>query len=123
VRELLKREVEQKEFSFLEEHPLIRSLHDYGTVVRVSFREGDPWDQRPKPKGDDGSNGLRIEGRSTNGHGPAMLSTITTNGHGAPSAPTDQFVQQQQRPKELPGNGKQTGAPRERAQETDPVDC
>ena len=131
IRELMKREVEQKEFSFLEEHPLIRSLHDYGTVVRVSFREGNPWEDRPATlrEEDDGldpennSNGVRLEGRSTNGLGPALHPTTTANGNGAPEAPTDQSVQQQQQPRELPENGEQAGAPRERAPETEHVDC
>lgn len=37
LRALLKEPVEQDEFRFMDEHPLIRNLHDYGTLVRVHF--------------------------------------------------------------------------------------
>jgi hypothetical protein len=40
VRELIKRAApEQQAFDFLEEHPIIRKMSDYGDVMRVSFRK------------------------------------------------------------------------------------
>jgi len=114
LRELLKEQVEQKQFAFIEEHPLIRNLNDYGTVVKVSFREGNPW-EGPEEKGpeerndpddewdgedesnsnrSDGNNGNggQIEDRSRNGTGPAFLSTTTTNCNGVASLPTNQSL-------------------------------
>jgi hypothetical protein len=39
IRELIKRQApKQKQFDFLDEHPIIRSLSDYGDLVRDSFR-------------------------------------------------------------------------------------
>ncbi len=38
IRELLKRDVKQETFGFLEDHPLIRSLSAYGRIVNVRFR-------------------------------------------------------------------------------------
>ena len=49
IRQLLKREAPAQEtFEFLEEHPIIRSLSDYGKLVATSFAH--PWgrDQRPQ---------------------------------------------------------------------------
>jgi transposase len=49
IRQLLKRDApEQETFDFLEEHPIIRSLSDYGKLVATSFAR--PWgrDQRPQ---------------------------------------------------------------------------
>jgi hypothetical protein len=49
IRQLLKREAPQQEtFAFLDEHPIIRSLGDYGKLVATSFER--PWgrDQRPQ---------------------------------------------------------------------------
>ena len=49
IRQLLKRDApEQETFDFLEEHPIIRSLSDYGKLVATSFEH--PWgrDQRPQ---------------------------------------------------------------------------
>lgn len=45
VREILKRlnAPEQTEMEFMSEHPLIRSMTSYGTLVRVSFHEERPW--------------------------------------------------------------------------------
>lgn len=37
LRALLKDPVKQDQFEFMQEHPLIRNLHDYGTLVRVHF--------------------------------------------------------------------------------------
>ena len=38
IRQLLKRDApEQETFEFLEEHPIIRSLSDYGKLVATSF--------------------------------------------------------------------------------------
>jgi hypothetical protein len=37
LRALLKRPVTQEQFEFMDQHPLIRNLHDYGTLVRVQF--------------------------------------------------------------------------------------
>ena len=40
VRELINRAApEQQAFHFLEEHPIIRKMSDYGDLVRVSFRK------------------------------------------------------------------------------------
>lgn len=40
IRELLKRQVpEQEQFEFIQEHPLIRSLADYGQLVHNAFEE------------------------------------------------------------------------------------
>ena len=55
IRQLLKRDApEQETFDFLQEHPIIRSLSDYGKLVATSFER--PWggnrgpsDQRLKP--------------------------------------------------------------------------
>jgi transposase len=49
IRQLLKRDAPQQEtFDFLGEHPIIRSLSDYGKLVATSFQR--PWgrDQRPQ---------------------------------------------------------------------------
>jgi hypothetical protein len=49
IRQLLKRDApEQETFDFLQEHPIIRSLSDYGKLVATSFQG--PWgrDQRPQ---------------------------------------------------------------------------
>jgi hypothetical protein len=49
LRQLLKRDAPQQEtFNFLQEHPIIRSLSDYGKLVATSFER--PWgrDQRPQ---------------------------------------------------------------------------
>jgi transposase len=49
IRQLLKRDApEQETFDFLQEHPIIRSLSDYGKLVATSFER--PWgrDQRPQ---------------------------------------------------------------------------
>jgi hypothetical protein len=45
VRQLLKRQnaPQQTEMEFMEEHPLIRSMNAYGSVVGVSFHEERPW--------------------------------------------------------------------------------
>ena len=45
VRQLLKRQdaSQQTEMEFMEEHPLIRSMNAYGSVVGVSFHEERPW--------------------------------------------------------------------------------
>lgn len=37
LRALLKDPIKQDQFEFMQEHPLIRNLHDYGTLVRVHF--------------------------------------------------------------------------------------
>lgn len=49
IRQLLKRDApEQETFDFLDEHPIIRPLSDYGKLVSTSFAR--PWgrDQRPQ---------------------------------------------------------------------------
>ncbi|MFH1266457.1 MAG: IS21 family transposase [Planctomycetota bacterium] len=49
IRQLLQRDApEQETFDFLQEHPIIRSLSDYGKLVATSFER--PWgrDQRPQ---------------------------------------------------------------------------
>lgn len=43
LRALLQQPTEQKQLEFMEEHPVIRGMQDYGAVVNVSFREGNPW--------------------------------------------------------------------------------
>ena len=43
LRALLQQPAEQTQLDFMEEHPVIRSMSDYGAVVGVSFREGNPW--------------------------------------------------------------------------------
>ena len=43
LRALLQQPTEQKQLEFIEEHPVIRGMQDYGAVVEVSFREGNPW--------------------------------------------------------------------------------
>jgi transposase len=41
IRKLIKHNApKQKEFEFLEKHPLIRNLSDYGDIIRVDFRKG-----------------------------------------------------------------------------------
>ncbi len=37
LRALLKDPIEQEQFEFMDEHPLIRNLNDYGTLVQVQF--------------------------------------------------------------------------------------
>jgi len=44
LRGLLKEPVKQEQFEFMAEHPIIRNLHDYGTLVNVHFGES-PWEQ------------------------------------------------------------------------------
>jgi hypothetical protein len=40
VRNLLKRQAPpQEQFEFIQEHPLIRSLSDYGALVHTAFEE------------------------------------------------------------------------------------
>jgi hypothetical protein len=49
IRQLLKRDApKQQTFEFLEEHPIIRCLSEYGKLVAESFQH--PWgrDQRPQ---------------------------------------------------------------------------
>ena len=43
LRALLQKPVEQTQLEFMEEHPIIRGMSDYGALVGVSFREGNPW--------------------------------------------------------------------------------
>lgn len=43
LRALLQQPTEQIQMEFMEEHPVIRGMHDYGVLVDVSFREGNPW--------------------------------------------------------------------------------
>ena len=47
VRALLKAPVEQQQLPFMDEHPVIRSIKAYGELVRVSFREDEPWREPP----------------------------------------------------------------------------
>jgi len=64
LRALLKTPVIQNEFEFMAEHPLIRNLHDYGTLVQVHF--GSAWEEPavPAPE-EDRSNAPEPEGGST----------------------------------------------------------
>ena len=40
IRELIKRQgAQQQQFEFIEEHPIIRSLSDYGELVHASFNK------------------------------------------------------------------------------------
>jgi transposase len=43
LRALMKEPTEQAQLEFMDEHPIIRGMSDYGAVVGVSFREGNPW--------------------------------------------------------------------------------
>jgi len=45
LRALLQEPVAQEQFEFMAEHPIIRNLRDYGTLVQVHF--GEPWEQPP----------------------------------------------------------------------------
>ncbi len=45
LRALLQKPIEQAQLEFMEEHPIIRGMSDYGAVVGVSFREGNPWNE------------------------------------------------------------------------------
>ena len=47
VRALLKEPVTQEQFEFMDEHPIIRNLHDYGTLVKVKFGPGESWTEPP----------------------------------------------------------------------------
>lgn len=47
LRALLKAPVTQEQMEFMTEHPVIRSLHDYGTLVGVHFGAGNPWKEPP----------------------------------------------------------------------------
>jgi transposase len=50
LRELLKRRAEpQAQMEFMAEHPVIRSMSDYGALVQVKFQEGEPW-REPVPE-------------------------------------------------------------------------
>ena len=43
IRELIKRQGDkQEQFEFIDEHPIIRSLSDYGDLVHTSFTT-EPW--------------------------------------------------------------------------------
>jgi hypothetical protein len=71
VRALLKAPVAQEQFEFMAEHPLIRNLQDYGTLVNVHFGAS-PWQEpAPQPPEQQQSDGP-IEGRSRNGTAPAL---------------------------------------------------
>jgi hypothetical protein len=60
------------EFEFMAEHPIIRNLHDYGTLVNVHFGES-PWQEpAPKPPEQQQQNDGPIEGRIRNGTAPAL---------------------------------------------------
>ena len=73
LRALLKDPVAQAQFEFMAEHPLIRNLHDYGTLVNVHFGAEDPWEEPAlKPPEQKQQNGGLIEGRSSNGAAPAL---------------------------------------------------
>jgi transposase len=73
LRALLKDPVTQEQFEFMAEHPLIRNLHDYGTLVNVHFGVENPW-QEPalKPPEQPQQNDEMIEDRSRNGTAPAL---------------------------------------------------
>jgi transposase len=72
VHALLKGAVPQVEFEFMAEHPIIRNLHDYGTLVNVHFGES-PWQEpAPKPPAQQQQNDGPIEGRIRNGTAPAL---------------------------------------------------
>ena len=47
LRALLKKPLEQEQLEFMTKHPVIRGMGDYGAVVGVSFREGNPWREPP----------------------------------------------------------------------------
>lgn len=47
LRALLKEPVTQEQMEFMTEHPVIRNLHDYGTLVGVHFGAGNPWKEPP----------------------------------------------------------------------------
>lgn len=48
LRALVKRKApRQAEMDFMTEHPIIRRLDDYGTLVRVSFQDQRPWREPP----------------------------------------------------------------------------
>lgn len=43
IRRLIKRQRQrQEQFEFIEEHPIIRSLTDYGVLVYTAFQEARP---------------------------------------------------------------------------------
>ena len=73
LRALLKDPVEQEQFEFMAEHPIIRNLHDYGTLVNVHFGAENPW-QEPALKGPEQKqqSDALIEGRIRNGTDPAL---------------------------------------------------
>ena len=72
VKALLKEPVEQEQFEFMDEHPIIRNLHDYGTLVKVHFGESG-WTQPPLAAPEQPQqNGVLIEGRIRNGTDPAL---------------------------------------------------
>ncbi len=70
VRALIKEPVEQEQFEFMAEHPIIRDLHDYGTLVNVRFGET-PWQEPGREVPEQQHDGL-IEGRIRNGTDPAL---------------------------------------------------
>jgi transposase len=70
---LLKEPVEQEQFEFMAEHPIIRNLHDYGTLVKVNFDGENAWQQPAlKPPEQKQQNDGLIEGRLRNGTEPAL---------------------------------------------------
>jgi len=72
LRALLKDPVEQEQFEFMAEHPIIRNLHDYGTLVNVHFGVENPWQEPALKVTEQQQHDGLIEGRIRNGTDPAL---------------------------------------------------
>jgi len=63
VRALIDSREEQTEFEFMSEHPIIRNMHEYGRVVRVSFEQTEtrvvPISAAPRTRPAPGATGAR----------------------------------------------------------------
>lgn len=71
LRALIKKPAQQQALDFMTEHPIIRNLHDYGTLVKVRF--GQPWQAPPtQPPKDPNDHDDPLEGRIRNGPAPVL---------------------------------------------------
>lgn len=69
LRACIKEPVVHSELEFMAQHPVIRSLHDYGTLVNVHFENA--W-QEPAVQPPTEENGGPVEDRIRNGSDPAL---------------------------------------------------
>ena len=69
LRACIKEPVVHRELEFMAQHPVIRSLHDYGTLVNVHFENA--W-QEPAVQPPTEENDGPVEDRIRNGSDPAL---------------------------------------------------